>query len=85
MCPRVLASLIFSRTESQRKTGAAAAFLCPNLVAVKELLYTPVEVDVKAVSSAVVSKREAVEPGQDQTMLWRLNIGKCELMLIAQE
>eukprot|EP00090_Calanus_glacialis_P001232 TRINITY_DN10858_c0_g1_i1.p1 TRINITY_DN10858_c0_g1~~TRINITY_DN10858_c0_g1_i1.p1 ORF type:complete len:520 (+),score=189.65 TRINITY_DN10858_c0_g1_i1:34-1593(+) len=78
----LIASHLIERCEELGQTKAEnTALLCPNMVENKDLLHLAVEVDVKAISAAVVSKSESVEQGQDKAVLWRLDIAKCDLLL----
>eukprot|EP00092_Neocalanus_flemingeri_P103464 GFUD01132418.1.p1 GENE.GFUD01132418.1~~GFUD01132418.1.p1 ORF type:complete len:521 (+),score=211.52 GFUD01132418.1:39-1601(+) len=77
----LISNSLIERSEQLGQNTAATAVLCPNLVENKLLLNTPVDVDEKAISTAVMTKCETVEPGNDQDVLWRLNMKKCEQMV----
>merc|ERR1719154_630676 len=53
---------------------------CPSFVK-NELINTEVDVDMKAISAAVVKKLDSVEPGPDHGVIWRLNLGRCNMMV----
>jgi len=62
------------------KLGESKTVFCPNFVK-NELINTEVEVDMKVISAAMVKKCESVEPGPDKGVVWRLNLGRCDMMV----